>query len=244
VTRPAGTAIVTGAGQGLGEAIARRLAADGAHVVVVDISADRAEHVARQLPSAAAVTLDVRDTDGLARLVRQLHADRGSIDILVNNAAVTPNTSLWEIGVGEWDDVLQVNLRSCFFACQIVGKLMQGQRSGRIVNLTSLAGQQGGLVSGAHYAASKAGIVVLTKIFARELAGHGVTVNAVAPAAIDGPVMQTLTPERIRSIGDAIPVGRIGRPEEIAATVAFLCSDDAAYLTGATIDVNGGLFMR
>ena len=115
---------------------------------------------------------------------------------------------------------------------------------GRIINLTSLAGQQGGMVAGAHYAASKAGIIVLTKIFARELAPFGVTVNAVAPAAIDGPIMQGLGNARIEELATAIPVGRIGTPDEVASVVTYLASDAAGFITGATIDVNGGIFMR
>src|SRR5688500_4914532 len=158
-----------------------------------------------------------------------------------------PYTTLfrsWEIEDDEWDDVLATNLRSVFIGCQLAGPHMRENGFGRIVNLASLAGQQGGAVAGAHYAASKAGIVVLTKIVARELAPHGVTVNAVAPAAVRTPVMDALPPERVEALAATIPVGRVGRPEEVAAAVAFLASDEAAYVTGSTLDVNGGLFMR
>jgi 3-oxoacyl-[acyl-carrier protein] reductase len=237
-------AIVTGAGQGLGEAIARRLDADGMHVVVTDISQERAGAVASSLAHASAVTLDVRDHAALSGTVERVRREHGAIDVLVNNAGVTVDTPLFEIDEQGFDDVLAVNLRGVFFGCQLVGPIMRAQGWGRIVNLTSLAGQQGGLVAGAHYAASKAGIIVLTKIFARELAGDGVTVNAVAPAAIDGPIMQTLPQERIAGFAEAIPVGRVGRPEEVAALVAFLCGEDAGYITGATMDINGGLSMR
>jgi 3-oxoacyl-[acyl-carrier protein] reductase len=237
-------AIVTGAGQGLGEAIARRLASDGMHVVVADISEDRARAVADDLERGTAAELDVRDHAAQAELVERVRRDNGSVDVLVNNAGITVDTPLWEIEQTGFDDVMAVNLRGVFFGCQLVGPIMREQGFGRIVNLTSLAGQQGGLVAGAHYAASKAGVIVLTKIFARELAADGVTVNAVAPAAIDGPMMQRLPQERIEGFASAIPVGRIGRPDEVAALVAFLCSEDAGYITGATVDINGGISMR
>jgi 3-oxoacyl-[acyl-carrier protein] reductase len=237
-------AIVTGAGQGLGEAIARRLAANGMHVVVADVAADRARRVAADIDCATSVAVDVRDSAGMSDLVDSVRREHGTIDALVNNAAVTANTPIWEIDEKAWDDVLAVNLRSVFFNCQLVGPIMREQGWGRIVNLASLAGQQGGIVAGAHYAASKAGVIVLTKIFARELAPNGVTVNAVAPAAIDGPVMQTLPADKIEQIAASIPVRRLGQPDEVAALVAFLCSEEAGYLTGATVDINGGVSMR
>ena len=168
----------------------------------------------------------------------------GRVDLLVNNAGTTPSTGFFEIEDDEWDDVLGTNLRSVFVGCQLVAPLMRAQRFGRIVNHASLAGQQGGVVAGAHYAASKAGIVVLTKILARELAGDGVTVNAIAPAAIEAPIMSELPPESIERARSSIPVGRFGTAEEVAALVAYLCSDEAGYVTGATLDINGGLSMR
>jgi 3-oxoacyl-[acyl-carrier protein] reductase len=193
---------------------------------------------------AVACVADVRSREQLEETLAGIHARHGRLDILVNNAARTINRSVWEISDDEWDDVLGTNLRSVFIACQLAGPLMREQRSGRIVNLASLAGQQGGLVAGAHYAASKAGILVLTKIFARELAPYSVTVNAVAPAAIDGPIMQSLGGERIERIASSIPVGRIGTPSEVASVVSYLASEEAGFMTGATVDVNGGVFMR
>lgn len=168
----------------------------------------------------------------------------GDVDILVNNAARTVSRPFWDIPADEWDDVLAVNLRSVLFGCQVVGARLRERGAGRIVNLGSLAGQAGGLVAGAHYAASKAGIGVLTKIVAAELAPHGVTVNCVAPAAIAGPAMDAMPPERVAAAIERIPVGRAGRPEEVAAVVRHLCTDAAASITGATFDVNGGLLMR
>lgn len=242
------TALVTGGAQGLGAAIADELCRQGATVVVADLDGERAAATAAALdPSgerAWATVVDVRERDSLERAFGETIERRGRLDILVNNAARTVSRSLWEIEADEWDDVLAVNLRGVFFGCQLAGPHMRASGFGRIINLASLAGQQGGVVAGAHYAASKAGIIVLTKIVARELAPHGVTANAIAPAAIESPVMNALPPERIAAIAQSIPVGRIGRAEDVGALAAFLASDRAGYITGATFDINGGLLMR
>lgn len=242
------TALVTGAGRGLGAAIASTLSARGAAVVLADIDGAAAEGVAAGLdPSgrcASSLVLDVRSRSAFEDALGACVERHGSLDILVNNAAVTVSRSFWEIEPVEWDDVLSVNLRSVLFGCQVVGEHLRNRGWGRIVNLSSLAGQQGGAVAGAHYAASKAGIIVLTKIVARELASAGVTVNAIAPAAIDGPVLRVLPPEVVRRLEATVPLGRVGRPHEVAALTAFLCSEDASFITGATYDINGGLLMR
>lgn len=233
-------AVVTGAAQGLGEAIARALHAAGASVVLADLNVEGAERVAGDLGARArAMEVDVRSRRSLARVLDAT----GRIDILVNNAARTVPRSTWEIDEDEWDDVLAVNLRGVFFGCQLAGPLMREQGWGRIVNLASISGQQPGAM-GAHYAASKAGIVILTKIVAAELAPHGVTCNAVAPAAVRTPAFDVLPEERLEAVRQRIPVGRFGEPEEIGALVAFLASDAAGYITGSTYDANGGLFMR
>jgi len=151
--------------------------------------------------------------------------------------------SLWEIEPDEWDDVLATNLRGVFFGCQLAGPRMRERGWGRILNMASISGQAVG-ASGAHYAASKAGIIVLTKIVAAELASHGVTCNALAPAAVRTPAFDVLSEERLETLRQRIPVGRFGEPAEIAELAAFLCSDEAGYITGATFDANGGLLMR
>lgn len=242
------SAIVTGAGRGLGEAIARELAARGARVLVADIdgvSAGLAAAAIRDRGEAAeSAALDVSDWDAVHAAVGGFAERAGRLDILVNNAALSIARSFWEIEPSEWDEVMAVNLRGVVAGCRAAGPLMREAGWGRIVNLGSLAGQQGGINGGAHYSASKAGIGVLTKVVAAELAGSGVTVNAVAPAAIEGPVMDSMPAERQAAIAAQVPVGRAGRPAEVAATVAFLASEGAAFITGATIDVNGGLFMR
>jgi 3-oxoacyl-[acyl-carrier protein] reductase len=226
-------ALVTGGARGIGKAVARTLRDRGATVVAGDLE-----------PGDGMIELDVRSADSWEAALAETVREHGGLDILVNNAAVTVRRPFFEIDAAEWDEVLAVNLRGVFFGCQAAGRIMRERRSGRIVNLSSLAGQIGGLVNGAHYAASKAGILALTKVVARELAKYGVTVNAVAPAAIDGPVMESLPPEQVEALAGSIPVGRLGTPEEVAALVAFLASDEAGFVTGATFDVNGGLLMR
>jgi 3-oxoacyl-[acyl-carrier protein] reductase len=236
-------ALVTGGARGIGEAVARTLRDQGAAVVVGDVETDLAAETADRI-DADAVELDVRSASSFERAVKHTLTRHGGLDVLVNNAATTVRRPFFEIDEAEWDEVLAVNLRGVFLGCRIVGELMRERGSGRIVNLSSLAGQMGGSVNGAHYAASKAGILALTKVVARELAPYGVTVNAVAPAAIEGPVMAGLPPEQVEALVQSIPVGRLGTPNEVAALVAFLASDEAAYVTGATFDVNGGLLMR
>jgi 3-oxoacyl-[acyl-carrier protein] reductase len=167
----------------------------------------------------------------------------GAVDVLVNNAAVIVPRPFLEISDEEWDEVLAVNLRSVLIGCQLAGPPMRERGFGRIVNVGSLAGQQGSAVNGAHYSASKAGIAVLTKIAARELAPH-VTVNCVAAANVTSRTLDALPPDRVAALTASIPLGRPAEPEEVAAAVCFLASDDAAYITGATLDVNGGAFMR
>ena len=233
------TAIVTGAAQGLGAAIATRLAADGDRVLLADVNAKGAANVAAQV-GGEAVEHDVRSLDSWERLLEQA----GEVDVLVNNAARKEFRSFWEIDVEEWDDVLATNLRWTYLGCRVVGAQMRDRGSGRIVNLASVAGQRGASATGVHYATSKAAIVALTRHAATELASSGVTVNAVAPAAIDGPMVATVPPEKLEAMLRTIPVGRVGRPEEVAAVVSFLASDAAGFVTGATWDVNGGMLMR
>ena len=234
------TAVVTGAAQGLGEAIARALHARGASVVVADVNGEGAERVAASLAERArGAHVDVRDRASVEGLLD----DTGRVDVLVNNAARTVFRSLWEIEADEWDDVLATNLRGVFFGCQLAGPRMREQGWGRILNMASISGQTTG-AAGAHYAASKAGIVVLTKIVAAELAPSGVTCNALAPAAVRTPVLENLPEERLEALRQRIPVGRFGEPDEIAELAAFLCSEEAGYITGATFDANGGLLMR
>ena len=230
-------AIVTGAARGIGEAIARRLHKGGYRVVLADVA--DASPVADELGDGAlAVELDVRNLSSWEALLGELDDD---VYALVNNAARTEFRSFWEVDVDEWDDVLATNLRGTYLGCRVVGATLRERGAGRIVNLASDAGQAASGRSGPHYAASKAGVISVTRRAATELAAHGVTVNAIAPAAIDGPLARAvLTDEKLPHI----PAGRLGRPEEVAALVAFLLSDEAGYITGATLDINGGVLMR
>jgi 3-oxoacyl-[acyl-carrier protein] reductase len=154
------------------------------------------------------------------------------------------STTRLEIDLDEWDDVLATNLRGTYLGCRVVGAYLRERGSGRIVNLASDAGQKASGASGVHYATSKAAVVALTRRAATELAPHGVAANAVAPAAIDGPLARALPAEQLAAMMGSIPVGRLGRPEEVAALVSFLVSNDAGYITGATLDINGGALMR
>ena len=194
---------------------------------------------------ALAARHDIRELDSWQRLLQDVREALGDdVRALVNNAARTEIRSFWEIDVDEWDDVLATNLRGTYLGCRVVGAYLRDRGEGRIVNLASVAGQASRAVTGVHYATSKAAIIALTRHAATELAPHGVTVNAVAPAAIDGPMVASVPPERIQAMLKTIPVGRLGRPEEVAALVSFLVSDDAGFTAGATFDVNGGMLMR
>jgi 3-oxoacyl-[acyl-carrier protein] reductase len=235
-------AVVTGAARGIGEAIARRLHADGYGVVLADLDPEGAERVASELGEGAdAIEHDVRELGSWERL---LAATGDGLYALVNNAARTEFRPFWDIDLEEWDDVLATNLRGTYLGCRVIGSALRDRGMGRIVNVASDAAFASSGASGAHYAASKAGVVVVTRRAATELAPHGVTVNAVAPAAIDGPLARSVLGDRLEEELPTIPVGRLGRPEEVAALVAFLLSDDAGYITGATLDVSGGALMR
>jgi 3-oxoacyl-[acyl-carrier protein] reductase len=250
VTAPANAraAFVTGAAQGIGAAIARTLHERGTRVALADVDLEAARATAGEIDAsgetAVALEVDVRSRDSIEQGFQAAVERFGAVQIVVNNAALTVRRSIWEIEQDEWDSVMEVNLRGVLFGCQVAAPHLREQGWGRIVNMSSMAGQIGGVVAGAHYAASKAGILVLTKIAAKELAADGVTVNAVVPAAISGPAMDSMPADAIANLERTIPVGRVGRPDEVAELVAYLCSDAAGFVTGAALDINGGLSMR
>lgn len=241
------TALVTGAAAGLGKVIAAHLLEQGFQVVLTDVDAARAQQAVDALDhdNVLALGLDIRQPEDFTRALDATVARFGSLEVLVNNAALTLATPVMEIGVDEFDRVISTNLRGTFVGCQTLGRYFASQGYGRIINLASLAGQNGGTASGAHYAASKGGILTLTKIFARELSKSGVTVNAIAPGPMDSPMVHALVPEeKMAGLLQMIPVGKLGEPEFIAQAVALLASPQASFVTGATWDINGGLFMR
>jgi 3-oxoacyl-[acyl-carrier protein] reductase len=242
-------ALVTGGANGLGSAIVHALHHAGYRVGIGDIDMDNAAALAAALdPSGemvVAIPLDVRDEASFTAARDRLVALWGSVEILVNNAAATAAKPVLDITVEEFDAVMAVNLRGTFIGCQIFGRLFKANGYGRIVNMASLAGQNGGTATGAHYAASKGGIVTLTKVFARDLAAFGVTANAIAPGPLDTPLFhQTIPAERLAQFQANIPVGAIGDTAFIASTIVHLCGRDAGFITGSTIDINGGLYLR
>lgn len=243
-------ALVTGAGQGLGAGIAAALHRAGHPVAIVDIDADRAKRTLERISAAGgapatAIAADVRDPGSVRSAVDTCESTLGPVGVLVNNAALTRAVPFMELSVDEWDEVLAVNLRSVLLCSQAVVPAMRRQGWGRIINLTSVAGQRGGpQVQGPHYASSKAGIIGLTRYLGYELAPEGITVNAVAPGPIETEQTKAAPPEKLRAVASQIPVGRLGDPEEVGELVVYMASASAGFMVGATVDFNGGLVMR
>lgn len=244
-----GIAVVTGAAGGMGQVIARQLHAAGNRVYLADIALDKAEELARELSAdgstARAIHLDVSSRQAFVDALAEITEQWGAPTILVNNAAVTRAADLMTLPEEDFNQVLTTNVGSIFFGCQVIGGAMAEQGYGRIINMASLAGQNGGTATGGHYAASKGAILTTTKIFARELAGRGVTVNAISPGPHDLPIVhQTVPAEKLDQVVAGIPVQRLGDPSFIAKTVTLLAGEDAAFVTGACWDINGGLYVR
>ena len=239
-------AIVTGAARGIGLEISRLLAAAGARVALVDLRVDDVDVAARRLRDqgheALPAAADISRGQQVRAMVQAVIERWGHVDILVNNAGVCPITPVEEISEEEWDRVLGVNLKGAFLCSQAVIPFMRTAGAGKIINISSNAGQMGGLAVGLHYSASKAGILGLTKGLARILA-PAVQVNAVAPGTTESEMTRGWSPEAVANIIKQIPLARLGRPSDTAAAVLFLASDAASFITGQTLSVNGGLFM-
>jgi 3-oxoacyl-[acyl-carrier protein] reductase len=239
-------ALVTGAARGIGLAIAEALIERGAEVMLADLDGPALRDTVRWLGErAVAVEADIAQAAGARRAVEETTAQFGGLDILVNNAGICPLTSFEQIGEEEWDRVMAVNLKGAFLCAQAaLPYLRTSDGRGRVINVASVAGQMGGVLVGAHYAASKAGVIALTKSLARLLAPERITVNCVAPATTESD-MTAAWPEALRDqVRGQIPLGRFATPEEVAETVCYLAGDTARFITGATIDVNGGLYLR
>lgn len=233
-------AIVTGAAQGIGAAIADVMVREGATVIVADMNADAAAAKAAELGGeCTSFAVNVAKMDQLQALVDFAIEKFGRIDILVNNAGVTRQIDFLEIGEDEFDRVVDINLKAMVFLTQKVMRHMVERNYGRIVNIASLAGERGGLFAGIHYSTSKAGVINATKCMAHRGGVHNVTVNAVAPGLIKTPMGDSLNFST-----NEIAMKRLGTAHEVAEAVAFLASDRARYITGSTVDVNGGVFMR
>ena len=234
-------ALVTGGARGIGLAIARRLVADGARVAVVDLDKSAAEAAAGDLGDAAtALVADVTRTADVERAVAAAHARWGRLDIVVNNAGITGGSKLtWELTDEDWNQVIACDLTSVFLVSRAAVKLMLPQRSGRIVNIASIAGKEGNptLVP---YSTAKAGVIGFTKALAKEVANQGILVNAVAPAVIGTDMVKQMSKETVDYLIAKIPMGRVGRPDEVAALVAWLVSDECTFSTGAVYDLSGG----
>jgi 3-oxoacyl-[acyl-carrier protein] reductase len=243
---PGRVALVTGASQGIGRTVALRLAKDGAAVAVAARNQEKLNELVTEITAAggtaSAFALDVADEDQVKATVKAAIAQFGKIDILVNNAGITRDQLVMRMKRADWDAVLQTNLTSAYLCIQAVMSSMLKQRWGRIINITSIFGQMG-QAGQANYSASKAGLIGLTMAIAREVGSRNITCNAIAPGFIETAMTAVLSDEFKQAAVKQIPLGRVGSSEDVAGAVAFLASDDASYITGHVLNVNGGMLM-
>ena len=233
-------AIITGGAGGLGFAIAQRLARNGVRVAIWDIDPQRAEAAAKTLPDARSYAVDVTDATAVEQATAQVVSDFGHLDILVTSAGHNgPNVPIADYPLDGWRKTIALNLDAVFYCCQAAIRVMLKTSKGRIVNMSSIAGKEGNPSLGA-YSAAKAGVIGLTKSLGKELALTGIRVNCVTPAAIDTDILKQLSPESLSYVKSKIPMGRLGRAEEIADMVAWLASEECSFTTGAVFDISGG----
>ncbi|MCD9096422.1 acetoacetyl-CoA reductase [Luteimonas fraxinea] len=246
MTQTPRVAIVTGGLGGIGRAICRQLAQRGVHVVAADLPADaaRLDAFAADMDGLPVTTLavDVGDADACAAAIADVEARHGRLDILVNAAGITRDATLRKMDTVQWDDVLRINLDSAFHLCRAAVEGMVARGFGRIVNISSVSGQTGNFGQ-TNYAAAKAGLHGFTMSLAREVAAKGITVNSLSPGYVETPMTSKMPPEVLARTVASVPVGRVGQPDDIARAVAFLVADDAGYITGINLPVNGGLLM-
>lgn len=239
-------AIVTGAAHGIGEATAQVLSEQGATVAIVDIDAATAQQVAAKINAsgrkAKSYLCDVSKPTAVEQLAKDIVSDLGSVDILVNNAAICPRISIAEMTEEWFDKIVNINMKSVFFLSRAAAEVMKQKKWGRIVNISSTGGRIGGLYNSTVYSGTKAAIIAITKTMAREYSAFGILINSVAPGAVDTPMM-TKGMTNLDSYLQTVPLRRLAQPIEIAHSIAHLCSDETTWVTGATLDVNGGVVM-
>ncbi|RHW77058.1 3-oxoacyl-ACP reductase FabG [Colwellia sp. RSH04] len=235
-------ALVTGASRGIGKSIAVQLKELGATVVGTATSENGAEKISEYLGQGNGLVLNVTNDDSIAQLFDNIKSAHGAVDILVNNAGITRDNLFMRMKDDEWHDIIDTNLTSIYKVSKAAIRPMMKKRAGRIINIGSVVGSMGN-AGQVNYSTAKAGLLGFTKSLAAEIASRGITVNTVSPGFIDTDMTQTLTDEQKEGIFSKVPANRLGKPEEIASTVAFLASDAAAYITGETIHVNGGMYM-
>ena len=240
-------AIVTGSARGIGKAVAFTFIREGAKVALVDVDKERLEAVKNEIQEKGGVALvisaDITKSPEVKGMVAQVHRTLGRIDILVNNAGIIRRGTIETMTEEDWDRVIEVNLKGTFNCCQAVVEIMKRQGRGKIVNVSSIAGKAGDITSAPGYGPSKAAVDALTKTLARQLARYAIHVNAVSPHAIATEMSAQWPEERRKEIIASIPLGRLGKPEDVAEAVLFLASDSASFITGEILDVNGGAWM-
>jgi len=239
--------VITGAARGIGRTIALTFVREGARVVLVDVEKERLETFKEEIEKkggqAIAISCDITKSSEVKAMVDQAKKVFGRIDILVNNAGIIRRGTIETVTEEDWDRVMEVNLKGTFLCSKAVVEVMKKQGYGKIVNVSSIAGKMGDITSAPGYGPSKAGVDALTKTLARQLAPHGINVNAVSPHAIETEMSAQWSEERRKEIIASIPLGRLGKPEDVAEAVLFLSSDEASFITGEILDVNGGALM-